>query len=187
MTANDVFFLVRKEIEWLIANNLTALDLANMLIGKTAVLRPDILELCTANKLPGAEIIKIVDDSDEVRRAKAMSKPEGSSTTLFGSPISCAEQEQVVRVALLPDANVAIDTTLGHLHPLVEEEGFTCIAYLENLDDETLKATLRKVLSAGAAIGLVRPDDRFDEAYQVHSDFYRLLARLRLNPTDGAA
>ena len=116
-----------------------------------------------------------------------MSKPEGHCTTLFGSPISCVEQEQIVRVALLPDADVAIDTTLGHLHPLVEKDGFTCIAYLTDLDDETLKAIVRKVLSAGAAIGLVRPDDQVDEAYQVHSDFYRLLARLRLNPTDGAA
>jgi hypothetical protein len=87
-------------------------------------------------------------------------------------------QEPVVRAALLPDPPSAIDATLGQLHPLAEEDGFTCIAYLAETE-EPLKAVVRKVLAAGSAIGLVRPDDQADEAYQVHSDFYRLLAQLR--------
>jgi len=98
--------------------------------------------------------------------------------------MSSAEQEQIVRVALLPDANIAIDATLAHLHPLADEDGFTCIAYLTEIDDEMQKATVRKVLAAGSAIGVVRPDDQANQAYQVHSDFYRLLARLRLGSTD---
>ena len=99
--------------------------------------------------------------------------------------MSPEEQEQVVKAALFPDPNKAIDATLGHLHPFadMDEEGFKCIAYLADIE-EPEKSIVRKVLSAGAALELVRPDDQVDEAHQVHSDFYKLLARIRLKTTE---
>ena len=98
-----------------------------------------------------------------------------------------------MKVALLPDANVAIDVTLGHLSPTVDQygDGFTCRADLDAIDDPQ-KSIVRKALAGGAALGLVRPEEVYSadatgDAYEVHSEFYRLLARLRAESESGAA
>lgn len=105
-------------------------------------------------------------------------KPEGSvaSKAVSAVTVSSAEQEQIVRVALLPDASKAIDATLENLYP-IEEYPFTSILHLDDVE-EPVQAIVRKVLSAGSAIKMVRPDGE-PRSYQVHSDFYRLLAQIR--------
>lgn len=92
-------------------------------------------------------------------------------------PLSAAEQEQIVQAALLPNPRRAIDATLEHLYPCKEQNGFTCILHLNDIEDDLLHTIVRKALSAGSAIRMVRPDG--SGSYQVHGDFYKLLARLR--------
>jgi len=89
ITANDLFLLIQEEIDGLKASNVTVADLAFMLISKTSVLRNDILELCTANKLPSSAIMEVVDDTDDVRRAKATSKGKGKVTAQSRSGRPC--------------------------------------------------------------------------------------------------
>jgi hypothetical protein len=92
--------------------------------------------------------------------------------------VASSEQEQIVRVALLPDPSKAIDATLEHLYPAQDRPGFTTVLHLEDVD-QSLQSIVRKVLSAGSAINMVLADDEERLTYHVHGDFYKMLARLR--------
>jgi hypothetical protein len=89
------------------------------------------------------------------------------------------DQQHLVAVALLPDPNRAIDIVLENLYPNDEEPGFTTILHLDEIE-ESAGTIARKVLAAGAALDFVKPDGSGSRTYYVHSNFYKLLASLRM-------
>lgn len=99
-------------------------------------------------------------------------------------PAITAEQEQSVRIALLPDPTRAIDAVLGNLHPCDPENGFTSRVHLADVEGPDA-AVIRKVLAAGGTFRLVKPQPYSPDSYYVHSDFYQLLTRLRGTDVSG--
>jgi hypothetical protein len=110
---------------------------------------------------------------DPVDRGTVLDVSGGESSNF--SP----EQQRLVAVAVLPDANRAIDIVLENLYPNDDEPGFTTALELDEIEDPVDTTIARKVMAAGAALELVKPDGSVPRMYYVHSDFYKLLASLR--------
>jgi hypothetical protein len=70
-----------------------------------------------------------------------------------------AEDEEVVRSALLPNPAKAIDTLLLNLLPCDDQKDFPCVVHLHELNEDEVYI-VRKTLAAGAA--LVGPAVRAD-------------------------
>ena len=71
---------------------------------------------------------------------------------------------------------------MENLYPSNEHGGdFTSILHLDDVEG-SVSVIVRKVLSAGAALCMVEPSSK-SNAYLLHSDFYRLLTKLRPTPS----
>ena len=78
----------------------------------------------------------------------------------------------------IPDPARAIDVTLAYLYPETSWPGFTSVLRLNEVHS-SLNFTVRKLLSAGAALYLVRDDPSQENTYYVAPELHRLLARIR--------
>ena len=90
---------------------------------------------------------------------------------------SMADMERVISVALLPDIGANADIVLSHLHPIREDGGFMAEVCMDKVPADHVRI-VRCALNSGTTFDRVeRVGDT--EAYRIHGDFYRVLARIR--------
>jgi len=86
-------------------------------------------------------------------------------------------EDQLV-VALLPEVGENCQAVLGELTPIDEARGFTAYVNLEETPDDVHPVMLN-VLNTGTTFSVVQRDTKRDNAYFVHKDLYKTLARIR--------
>lgn len=94
-----------------------------------------------------------------------------------------AELEKAVTVALLPHVGLAAEMVLSHIHPINGADGFASDGFMgEVLLDQIKPADVtsaRNVLLAGRTMHKVRRQKDAVNAYEIHADLYKALARIR--------
>ncbi len=90
------------------------------------------------------------------------------------------ELEKMVRVALLPDEMTNAETVLHYAHPMnATDDGYMSQIILKQVKVEDV-AVVRRVLNAGAAHRAVRITPNVEDApYELHTDLYKTLSRIR--------
>ncbi|HRD76244.1 MAG TPA: hypothetical protein PK264_09925, partial [Hyphomicrobiaceae bacterium] len=89
-----------------------------------------------------------------------------------------ADLEKMLTVALLPNIGPGAELVLSHIHPINEVDGYSGeinIAHVP-IDQQRL---VRQVLNAAATARYVRRQQRATTNYEVHTDLYKALARIR--------
>ena len=98
---------------------------------------------------------------------------------------SLAELERTVHVALLPEVGPNSEMILGYMHPIREDRGFMAEIRLDEVHNADAQTgandlrTMRNVLNAGATFDRVQRVGDNHMHYFVHSDFYKILVRIR--------
>lgn len=99
--------------------------------------------------------------------------------------VSLAELERTVNVALLPEPGPNSEMVLSYMHPIREDRGFMAEIRLEEVQKEDERTgendlrTMRNLLNAGATFDRVQRVGDNHMHYYVHSDFYKILVRIR--------
>lgn len=105
-------------------------------------------------------------------------RPVIEAVRTWPEPLAPSDGEQVVYTALFPDIDRPICYLFENIYPSNKIPGFTSELDLNDLEEHTV-VPIRRVLSAGAALHLVRPDDIDGNKFYVHAEFYKLLTRVR--------
>ncbi len=110
--------------------------------------------------------------------ANAIVSPLADSPRARNRPV--ARLEEIVDNALLPDKARAAELMAGVVKPVMDENdtGFVAQIDLENLnhDEDT---QIRKILTAGAVLGLIKQEDPSSSVYLVRSELIEYIASVR--------
>ncbi|MEQ1649200.1 MAG: hypothetical protein ABL898_11485 [Hyphomicrobiaceae bacterium] len=111
--------------------------------------------------------------------AKAFEKHGKLVKEDIGEKVRLNELEKMVAVALMPDVRHAAEVVMSYTHPMnATDDGFMSEILMNEVEAQHI-LTVRGVLNAGAAHRAVRREKGETHRYEVHSDLYKTLARLR--------
>ena len=109
---------------------------------------------------------------------RAFEEAGASQRETVGDNLRRAELEKMLIVALLPDVGPAAEMVLGHIHPINESDNYSGEIELTQVPPEQQRI-VRQVLNAAATARYVRRQHRATTTYEVHTDLYKALARIR--------
>ncbi len=110
--------------------------------------------------------------------ANAVVSPLADSPEARNRPI--AQLHEIVDNALLPDKAYSAELVLNVMHPMLDKEntGYMASVNLNGLQLDQL-LVIRKVLTAGASLGLIKHDEADTHIYFVRSELFEYLSSVR--------
>lgn len=112
--------------------------------------------------------------------ARAFEKHGKSVQEDVAEKVRLAELEKLLAVELMPEVQANAEVVMGYTHPMnATDDGFMSEIVMTEVADRD-RRLVKGVLNAGASHRAVRREKGESVRYEIHSDLYKALARLRV-------